>query len=430
VSVSVDVVIPARNAAAVLGLTLSSLQRQSLPADQWTVVVVDDGSSDDTAECADRYRGSLPLRVIRLATRQGRSAARNVGAASGNAPLILFLDADGAACPAVVERHLALHRACPETTLSGARHDIGLAALGSFLQGQDYGPPLPLEGDPREKHGLVGEDVDLDRSASPWLGMSSCNLSLPRKVFDAVGGFDEEMVGWGLEDLELCYRVFRRYAREPGHFRYDADAYTMHVPQLRDKGALHREADVNLEYIRAKHRHYEMELLQPHRWPQSRDAIAYCRALVGDYVNRGLGAVPDWMWDRVGDDVDVIVLGQAACSRRRRSGRTICLDYSAPESGTNLHLLGVSLPFENDEFHSLVNVDMWLRTPVQYLSGVVREGLRVARSLELVATAPAAMSLAGGGESVFEYVRTMLRAEFAVTLECRLGERVLGVRRA
>lgn len=429
-TVSVDVVIPARNATASLGLTLSSLQRQTLPSDQWNVVVVDDGSSDDLPECIERCRGALSLRVIRLASRQGRSAARNVGAASGKAPLILFLDADGVACPTAVERHLMLHRARPETVLTGARYDIGLAAFAAVLRGQDYGPPLLLEGDPREKHGLVGEGAGLDESASPWLGMSSCNLSLPRDVFEAVGGFDEEMVGWGLEDLELCYRVYRHYARDPGHFRYDADAYTMHVPQLRDKRALHREADVNLEYMRAKHRHYEMELLQPHRWPQSRDAIACCDMLARDYVHRGLGAVPSWIWDRVDDDEDVVILGQAAALGARRPGRTVSLDYSVPESATNLHLLGVSLPFGNDEFHSLVNVDMWLHTPVQYLSSVIYEGLRVARSLELVASAPAVMSVAAGGAAVFDHVHTMLRAEFAVTLETRLGERVLRVRRA
>jgi glycosyltransferase involved in cell wall biosynthesis len=424
---SLDIVIPARNAFACLDLTLSSLLRQSVPQDQWNIVVVDDGSDDDVPDGIDQYRAALPLHVVRLAEREGRSAARNAGAACGNAPLILFLDADGMAGPTVVERHLALHRTRPETVLSGARYDIGLPAFASVLGGHEYGPPSPLEGDPREKHGLVGAGVDLDHSAAPWLGMSSCNLSLPRNVFEAVGGFDEAMVGWGLEDLELCYRVYRHYSRDPGHFAYEADAYTMHVPQLRDKPALHREADVNLEYVRMKHRHYEMELLQPHRWPQTRDAISFCRALVRDYVRRGLGAIPGWVSDAVPGDEDVIVLGRAAGLRERRSGRTVTLNYSEPESVANLHLLGVSLPFKNGEFDSLVNVDMWLRMPAQLLSSVIYEGLRVARSLVLVASAAAVASMALDGTVIFGRIHQMLRAEFAVTLETRLGERALRV---
>lgn len=89
-----SVVIPAFNRAAELPFTLRSLLAQDYVADE--ILVVDDGSTDDTADVAESF--GHPVRVIRQAN-QGPSVARNRGLAEAQGKFIHFFDSDDLASP-------------------------------------------------------------------------------------------------------------------------------------------------------------------------------------------------------------------------------------------------------------------------------------------------------------------------------------------
>src|SRR5947209_8397752 len=88
---AVSVIIPARDAAPTLGLTLDALKDQELEA-AFEVVVVDDGSRDATAAIARRYAPLVTL--VRNDHSTGPGAARNRGVESAQAPVLAFTDAD------------------------------------------------------------------------------------------------------------------------------------------------------------------------------------------------------------------------------------------------------------------------------------------------------------------------------------------------
>lgn len=109
----VSVVIPARNAGSTLGETIASLRAQTL--DAWEAIVVDDGSTDDTAWLARRLEAADPrVRVVRGEGR-GVSAARNVGLDLARGACLLLLDADDVILPEHLERTIAPLDASPET---------------------------------------------------------------------------------------------------------------------------------------------------------------------------------------------------------------------------------------------------------------------------------------------------------------------------
>jgi glycosyltransferase involved in cell wall biosynthesis len=85
----VSVVVPAYNAGAFLAAALDSVFAQDLPVHE--VIVVNDGSTDDTAEVIARYRREI--RVLSQANR-GAARARNAGLARSTGDLVAFLDAD------------------------------------------------------------------------------------------------------------------------------------------------------------------------------------------------------------------------------------------------------------------------------------------------------------------------------------------------
>lgn len=180
----VSVVIPAYNAARYLPDALqSALTQEGVEVE---CIVVDDGSTDDTAEVVAQYPG---VRYHRQ-DNAGVSAARNRGVALASAPLVAFLDADDAWLPRKLTTQLAQLTREP---------DLALAYCGMYLCDQDLRPLTPLS--------APDADVALRNTLllePPVVSVAQTGL-LRRAVFDEVGGFDERLSTSA--DADLVCRV-------------------------------------------------------------------------------------------------------------------------------------------------------------------------------------------------------------------------------
>lgn len=241
-----SVVIRTHNEAPRLALTLASLERQ---ASLGEVVVVDDGSSDDTADVIATAKSRLPLVAVRHDRARGRSAASNAGARAATADLLIFLDGDTLAGPGMVAAHARLERPSGKTI---ARGETWHLRSTRFLSNPTSGEFWPLErarGDKMnaaEREGLrvtpdqvrwAFDEIEVraspgiypgtgparlyelemaalggqNRAAPLWAAASGSNLSLPRQLFLDAGGFDETL---DLnEHRELAYRLISEGAR-------------------------------------------------------------------------------------------------------------------------------------------------------------------------------------------------------------------------
>ena len=99
----VSVVIPTYNRAGLLPAAIASLQAQTMS--DLEIIVVDDGSTDDTASAVRPFLADSRVRYVTQAN-QGRSAARNHGAQLAQADFLGFLDSDDFQLPGAVEAHL------------------------------------------------------------------------------------------------------------------------------------------------------------------------------------------------------------------------------------------------------------------------------------------------------------------------------------
>jgi len=120
---SVGVIIPARNAAPTLRATLESLISQTVLPDE--VILVDDGSTDDTVAIARSF--DLPISIV-TAGGHGSAAARNAGLAMCTSELVGFLDADDLWMPTKLESHARALRDDPAS--------CGAYSLVSWVDGE------------------------------------------------------------------------------------------------------------------------------------------------------------------------------------------------------------------------------------------------------------------------------------------------------
>ena len=117
--ISVSVIIPTHNRAALLPRTLESLARQDLPTSDYELIVVADGCTDGTMQLLQSWKAPYALTSVEQAPGRGAAAARNAGAARASADLLLFLDDDMEASPQLLSEHVRSHRQQPGCVVLG-----------------------------------------------------------------------------------------------------------------------------------------------------------------------------------------------------------------------------------------------------------------------------------------------------------------------
>jgi len=186
----ISVVIPTYNQACFLREAIDSVFAQTLPPNE--VLVVDDGSTDETSHVLDLY--GQRIQVIRQKN-LGVSAARNVGGFAASGDFLAFLDSDDAWLPSKLQLQMACFLKKPS---------VGLVHCGCNVI-DDKGNVIgtKLEGG----EGNILNDLLLFSSGS-IIGCGSSAL-LPTKIFTEVGGYDTRLSTSA--DWDFSFRIANKY---------------------------------------------------------------------------------------------------------------------------------------------------------------------------------------------------------------------------
>lgn len=232
----ISVVIPAYNAAKTIGATLTAAAAIDWPDKE--IIVVDDGSADDTAAVAGRFPG---VTVIRQ-DNGGPAKARNAGWRAASGEVVFFTDSDCVPHPDVLSA-LAPHFADPAVAGAGGTYDI--ANRESLLARLIHLEILA-------RHANMAGDVDF---------LGSFNCAFRRNALEKTGGFDETYRAASGEDNDLSYRVLKLGSR----LVFDPRAVVAHF---------HETSLV--KYLRTQYRHgiWRMKLYRSHRDMMRGDAYA------------------------------------------------------------------------------------------------------------------------------------------------------------
>jgi len=186
---SVSVVIPVKDRASELQRCLASIDRVAYPRELLQVIVVDDGSSDDSPRVARQANATV---VPSGGTGRGPAAARNSGAMAATGEILAFIDSD---CTAHTEWLAELIPAFGDSATAAVGGQVdGMCTTSSVDRYEAVMSSLSLGS--RERTGNGGDDT---------FYLPSCNLLVRREAFLVAGGFNDDMhVG---EDVDLTWRL-------------------------------------------------------------------------------------------------------------------------------------------------------------------------------------------------------------------------------
>jgi serine acetyltransferase/GT2 family glycosyltransferase len=205
-----SLIVATYNRPALLSRLLAQLERQTLDAAHFEVVVVDDGSREPASEALSAYAPAYALRVERQAN-AGAAAARHRGALLARAPVLVIVDDDMQVEPDFLAQHLALHEGNPKRVVLGRiRGDPDLARMPLFERW--YQRMLDT----------LAEDVRTGRAVLRGGHLYTGNVSLRREDYLAVGGFDSTL--GHSEDSELGLRLEKAGVE----FVFSEEAFSLH----------------------------------------------------------------------------------------------------------------------------------------------------------------------------------------------------------
>jgi len=180
----VSVIIPAYNCEKTIGQCLKALAKQSYPSDSCEVIVVDDGSDDNTAAIVKDH----PVKYIHQAN-QGPAAARNNGARQAKGDVILFTDSDCAPDANWVQEMIKPFEDPKVMAVKGAYRTGQRSLTARFAQ---------VEFEERFEMLKKVEVIDM---------VDTYSAGHRRKTFLDLGGFDTSFPVANNEDTELSYRM-------------------------------------------------------------------------------------------------------------------------------------------------------------------------------------------------------------------------------
>nr|WP_295869914.1 glycosyltransferase [uncultured Chitinophaga sp.] len=263
----ISVIIPTYNRAYLLDYTLMSINAQTVDKSLFEVIIVDDGSSDNTRETVSKYQHDFRLKYLfqeddgyRVAT------ARNLGIANAEGEILLFIDSGIVLDPGCISAHLASHTSGNQVVIG---YVLGIEEV--YDPGETLLKEIDLQNPGETIRRFIAGDKYLDirepvyaacgddimTLPAPWALFWTGNLSVRSAELRRSGVFDTAYDRrWGMEDIDLGYRIFKNDVP----FVLNRNAASLHCPHFSDTSEKLRQEHHNKLYFVRKHGIREVDI--------------------------------------------------------------------------------------------------------------------------------------------------------------------------
>ncbi|MBU8589370.1 glycosyltransferase [Priestia megaterium] len=255
--IKVSIIMPTYNKYNQISLSLYGLSKQTFSDSDYEVILVDDASSDKTRDILKEIDVPFKFKYIRMKKNKGRSFVRNIGIKHSEGDVLIFLDGEMLVTPHFIQNHYKHHLQETNLVVTGAMHYEGVYTFimpdyneDQFAHLKDLVRKDPkymeiYESYERTRHKskkpyplVTIEDIDTERFQSlsfsnryflnsglkhfgerlkgftlPYIAFLSGNVSVRKEELNKSGYFDETFVGYGAEDWEIGYRLYKNGAQ-------------------------------------------------------------------------------------------------------------------------------------------------------------------------------------------------------------------------
>ena len=277
-----SVIIPAYNSKERLYYNLISLNNQDCGFNIFEVIVVDNGSSDNTIEMLENFKAKFNFKFVRLEENRGIARGRNEGIRRAVGDILIFHDSDMIASRDFINRHLKNHEeknivVCGilwkriftfyykdlklsienylDKTVSKPELNFNLIDkyplidVESIIDGSYINKSFDLDAEFIRglKEILKNHNDELKDYLLPWRFFLTNNASVERNRVIEVGMFDENIVGYGFEDYDLGIRLYKSGSK----FIFDKNILSVHQEHPTNNNIF--ETRENINYICKKY---------------------------------------------------------------------------------------------------------------------------------------------------------------------------------
>jgi glycosyltransferase involved in cell wall biosynthesis len=218
----VSVIVPSYNGAEKLPLLMAALSAQSVMPSE--IIVVLDGSTDESKQVLENWSNRLPLRIFEQENR-GRAGARNRGAAEASGNFFVFYDDDMAPEPHSLFLHIEILSKHEDCICGGQQEELTIAN-NEFSEYKKYMTELWVQD-------FGTAPLSLNEKS---LFLTAANMSISRKAFELLNGFDQTLRD--SEDYDLAVRAFAAGVTvvfDPMNFAYHTSFLTIRAYIIRQR---------------------------------------------------------------------------------------------------------------------------------------------------------------------------------------------------
>ncbi|MCK5471786.1 glycosyltransferase family 2 protein [Candidatus Gracilibacteria bacterium] len=240
-----SVIIPTFNRAEILRRNLNLLATQTF--DDFEVVVIDDGSTDETLRLLREFEKKVefPLRFL-TQKNSGQGVARNQGIKISAGEILLFLGDDMLPLPNLLEKHAEFHDSHPADNFAC----FGLVRWHPEIRISKFMKWL-------ERSGVQFKFQDLkENSETDFWRFYTANISL-KKSFLGKERFNENFSGWGFEDAEIGLRLQKKGMK----LLFSPEAIAQHFHKISAGSLADRQLAAGRNAVKFQKLHPEISIL-------------------------------------------------------------------------------------------------------------------------------------------------------------------------
>lgn len=407
-----SIIIPTYNRSSLLEKSLKYITEQIIIVDvSFEVIIVDDGSSDNTKDVFEKYKKKVSHIKYIFRERDdlsGRARARNAGIEASQGLWITFLD-----CGVLIPNDF-VGNIYSITKERGEKLVVYHSVLGMYVEPEkddvsviDCVSPTNFKKITEELSGIP-EWIDrraglfemtnneLSNLSAPWSIGWTAALTTSNYLLKKIGGFDDAFLGWGAEDTDMCYRLFK----EGALFIADQASTCLHIPHLSSSESSNEKTLSNARNELMLHRKqysFDTELYLYYPGPYYSQALSkYNNLVLQHIIPRYKTKLFECINQIISNSSRVATIGidNFAFINQLNTATDIFvqnkntfnyLGVRFPDKNI-VYLLGVNTPFLDKYFDAIIVSDYFRIFSEKILKDFIQELLRISKRLFFIYT--------------------------------------------